>query len=481
MSNLAGKELLKPPGNKRPNRLEVFLQKYQGQGNARKFQLVAGGAAILKVTQSNVKMLKEAMKHLDDRAYAQKLDALCFVPDAPTQGPAKVATSRSIIMLKDLAKTSEFGGSPAGAGEDTERNESAQAVYCAARWKAGKAATEAVYSKSQLNDALSHVDISLQDTKKITETLPEPWQQSSSLIANTLYVKYSNKRYTFHRGSDWVAAIAKRFKKLNDDLGIVLPSKKFSNINKWTPADIWMVAKGAENKLELDKMNSLAELNFKLLECANSGDILGVSLKFTSATPQLKKMNFDKSKTPNVKFRALSVDGGFSGKADFFRNKAVDVEFSQDDDILYRTFLDQSNFAGEISGKDARHGKIGLGELSKFFHQIIPSLRAPEYREVQERWKTNKRRQFFTEFLKYAKKLSKDSTIANMDEKEFEKTASVKSKDWILSKYIGCYILYHLQTTSKGQSNMDEFVASCVLSASSQTELSAPFIKVGGA
>lgn len=487
MSNLAGKELLKPPGNRRPPRLEIFLKKYQGRGNARKFQLVAGGTAILKVTQGNVKMLKEGLEHFDDASYALKLDALCFVPDAPTQGSAKVATTRSVIMLKHLTKTTEFGGSPAGAGEDTERNESAQAVYCAARWKAGKAATGAAYSNPQLIAALSDVKISLQDTKKITEKLPELWQQSCAMIANELYAKYSNKRYTFHRKSDWVDALAKRFKKLNDALGQTDPSDKFSDINKWNPADIWMVAKGAENKLQLVDMNSLDELNFKLLECANSGDILGVSLKFVSAdaTTQFKKMNFDKSKTPNVKFRALSVDGGFSDKAVFFRNKAVDIEFSKDDEIIYRTFEDQSNFSGEIGGKDARQGRIGLGEISKFFRKIV-GLPAPQYREILERLGTNKdkikvkRRQFFREFLKYAKKLSKDSTIENMNATKFEQTASGKSNDWILSKFIGCYILYHLQAKRNAESNMDEFVALCVMSASSQTEYSAPFIKIGG-
>ena len=75
---------------------------------------------------------------------------------------------------------------------------------------------------------------------------------------------------------------------------------KFGNVNKWSPADIYLatdiargqIAKALQNAKP--KTYSFVDLNILTSNLIDSGDLLPLSLKKTTKTVQLQKVNFDK-------------------------------------------------------------------------------------------------------------------------------------------------------------------------------------------
>ena len=182
-----------------------------------------------------------------------------------------------------------FGGSGGlaatsgqGAGSEiTELTESAQALYAAAKWNRTRD-----YSDEDLKRASTYVDVS-EDIKKILKDLPSLWRNSCILGAERLSQEFGGKKYTFHRQSTWVKKLEDHFKVLNRKSG-----KYFSNINKWSPADIWLVS-DAGKRIDLLQTTSLVELNTKLKEALKSKDIIGVSLKQLVDKVKLSYVNYE--------------------------------------------------------------------------------------------------------------------------------------------------------------------------------------------
>ena len=125
---------------------------------------------------------------------------------------------------------------------------------------------------------------------KIDEILlsDDGWIASSINGARLLHKALKRKQYTWHRGSSWVDALENKFKELNRQERI------FKNVNKWTPADIWAVARGAENKYNILNASSISELNNELLKAYAERDIIGISLKKIGKKPKLVQVNYKK-------------------------------------------------------------------------------------------------------------------------------------------------------------------------------------------
>ena len=74
----------------------------------------------------------------------------------------------------------------------------------------------------------------------------------------------------------------------------------FGNINKWSPADIYLASKVAKVRLAKELKNAkpksylFANLNIVTSELIDSGDLLPLSLKKTTKTAQLQQVNFDR-------------------------------------------------------------------------------------------------------------------------------------------------------------------------------------------
>lgn len=146
----------------------------------------------------------------------------------------------------------------------------------------------------------------------------DSWYISSTLIANKLIKdinKISNKFnkirspswssiFYSHGDKDIMNLVAELYKKANNQQKALYAadngsSKKvqrnFDNINKWSTADIYLASDLAKRKLtELSKIKifTFMDLNTKIGELIDSGELLPLSLKKSEQSVVIKKVNF---------------------------------------------------------------------------------------------------------------------------------------------------------------------------------------------
>ena len=139
------------------------------------------------------------------------------------------------------------------------------------------------------------------------------WYKSSTLIALKLVkditgvdadfkLKQEGFQSLFYfRGDQEVMGnIEKLFKIANTSPITVANQVKFGNVNKWSPADIYLATAKAKSDIAnavlkaKPKTYSFIELNILTSNLIDSGDLLPLSLKKTTKTVQLQKVNFDK-------------------------------------------------------------------------------------------------------------------------------------------------------------------------------------------
>lgn len=421
-ANLAPAELYKYDW-----RLEMFIDKFK---NGSQLTLVKGG---------------EIKLHYDD---AQ--EALLRSKKDPGKIPFR-GYDNAIYYLKDFSKTKEFGGGGgSGAGADlTQLTESAQAVYAAAKWNGAK-----TYTTEELTKGYNHSDVD-DDLSRILNELPKEWRDSCILGAEELHKAFKGKSYTFHRGSQWVEQLEKKFKSLNSK------EKAFSNVNKWSPADIYMVSPVGKT-LKLEDAESIAELNSMLTEALKNKDIIGVSLKLLKKTAKISYYNFD-TKKKIIEFNRFTT-----GNKGFFSGKDIYMYFTTDGKIQFRTFPE--TFQGEIKGKNANQGKLSYGPIQTILRQLkLPQL--IDIKILRNGLQKNDQKilhEFFSNYTRYSEdtpKLSYDQFIEKIKD---------QGVNWSFSKFLGCELINIISKSSQE----DEFITACISYASSSSELSAPFIKV---
>jgi hypothetical protein len=379
-----------------------------------------------------------------------RVDALTdianFVPGAKYDSEVKGSSVGGVILpskITILAKP-KSGGSGAGA-EVTKLVESAQCLYCAARWYAnGK------YDSDSLKKASKYIDTD-ESLDNMINKLPDDWVGSCIATAETLYKEFGNKRYTFHRGSSWIDNLEKLFKKLN------LIEKEFSNLNKWSPADIYMVAVSEK----FDGVNSIKELNARLLNHIRKKTVVGVSLKKTKDA-KLKYQNLSKDKsTYEIKNPYYTL-----GKKGFFSSKDIYLYYHEGS-VQFRTFSAASAWQGEIKGKYANHGKVGGGVVGNIVKKISNSTLedAGQIKKLAQKKDVN----FYKNFYKYYSSLEKSPLPYDKFVGSIEKAGL----DWIVSKYLGTKLIYHI-----GENKIEQMIGNMISYASSNSEMSAPFVKV---
>jgi len=406
-------------------RVDIFLRKYKGN---EPFELTNGKQVVLKYNSE----IEKAVKTKDS------------------------ATARSVgletmdgqkISFGDLKKTEEFGGGRgSGGGSDSTRaTESAQCVYLQAIWDN----PNTDFSPNAIRDAFkkTHTDSSLKEVLSIDED----WVNSSINSSRILYKALGRKRYSFHRGSSWVDSLENKFKELNKI------EKAFSNVNKWTPADIWMVAEGAEGRYDIQGAESLQYLNNELLKAYANRDIIGVSLKKVSGKPRLTQVNYKKPfKAP--KFSKVSY-----GLKDYFASKDGYIFFGQGGRMQFRTY---PTFQCEIIGKDAKHGKVSHGGIDSALYAVTRD-KTENRRELESMIKKD-REKFLKKFYGFY-----DGAVPNpVDYKTFAKNLQGKNVEWLVSKYYVTSIFVMIRGREQ------KFMEYLYRVAKSESKLSAVHLKV---
>ena len=371
-------------------RLELFLRKYKGN---EPFELTDGSQVTLQYDAAIERALKAG--------------------DAKTGNKIGLMTNTGQkIAFGSLAKTQEFGGGrgSGGGSDNTRATESAQCVYLQAVWDD----PTTKFSPDSLRDAYK---------KTFTDASPEEvmlgdnnWIGSSIAIARLIHrVLKKQGTYSFHRGSDWVNTLENKFKELNR------AEKLFQNVNKWTPADIWMIKSGKEGEYDIAGCGSIKDLNQVLLKAYQARDIIGVSLKNASQRPRLTQVNYKKPFKPPV-FQSVS----YNKRGDFFKSKDGYLFGRGGVEIQFRTF---PTFQCEVIGKKAKHGKVSHGGIDSALYAT--SRNKTENRKTLEAEIKRDREGFLDKFYGFYS----GAVDSPVDRQEFGKKLAGKNVEWLVSKY----------------------------------------------
>lgn len=446
MAELSSTEFFKQPTSSRPDRKMVFLKKYKDESA---FQMIDGTNVVFKY-EKNVYDKVASLIPGDKKTY----DGIIL----------KDYKNKSYKM-KQLAKSGEFGGGKgSGAGaEDTKMNESSVCLWCAVYQKYGKADIDTVVK--HYNNVKTIYDVDESDKKMISQT-DDQWlkhyERTAEFLVDGLF---KQGEYIFHRGSPLVDAINKKFSELNKKMEV-----PFSNINKWSPADIWVSRKGY--KLDIEGCQTLDCLNRDLLDALKDRDLIGISLKKTMNSIHQTNYNVGEKRKPmkwnGYRLKAEKKDSNiFSSKDVYIYGKGED-----EIDMQLRSFADLSGWQGELIGSVAKYGKIAYGPLNMILRDlglremtnqqsVVSKARAKDMKLIEELYDT---------FSKYA--------AAGMTKEAFVVTAKSPetSSDKIYSKFLGVELIDILLSTS--EKNRDAFIQSALGYALSNTSNSAPFIKI---
>lgn len=290
--------------------------------------------------------------------------------------------------------------------------ESTQALFCALADYVGKGALAKVFdlkkfttyrefkNKNKFDKVIQTAvqrqivtpGVSLQDMEDLL-TSENSWYESSVLIARKLLEditsidtdfkniqapKWSDVFYT--RGdSEVMGKISELFKIANSNTKKqYTKSIPFSNINKWSPADMYFASKDAKQRLAKEltqarqhsRAYTFTELNDTITKLIEQGDLLPLSLKKTTTSVILDKVNFERNKEDqkikNLQFVRTSDWKPYAIKKPQTRDLQIYFDPSSKDHIKFRHDPSTPAFKGEfISPKnpEARGGSLGDGPL----------------------------------------------------------------------------------------------------------------------
>ena len=260
-------------------------------------------------------------------------------------GGTEIQTTDERIRLiyKQKGNTGSGGGAAA-----TRLNESAQCVYAAIAFKLNREITSNDITPANIKDASKLFDTD-ENNDNILNKLDDVWVKSSVLGANELFNKFKGKgNYKFHRGSKIVDRIEENFKRVKKN------EKVRMDINKWNPADIWMV----DNNFSWDCLEgekTLLGFNQCIQENLEHHKLIGISLKkiVNTASMSMKNVFKDMKRCKNYvgyEYSKKSMDGY--------------IILNGGTKIQYRSFGGPNSltgFQGEVKGTAANQGKISLG------------------------------------------------------------------------------------------------------------------------
>jgi len=356
------------------------------------------------------------------------------------------------ITLKDVMKTSMFGGGrgSGGGAENTDITECMQCVYCS-EMQSGVKPEDIDFKALKSKDF--EIDTQL---SKIEAALDDSWIESSTLIAELMKKKMSGK-FTYHKGSPLVKDIEGKFKELNRK------EKAFSNINKWSPADIWAVKKGYTPNFS--QFETLGEFNNHFKEMYDAKNLVGISLKKAKGSAPFGEYNI----TGFIR-RPVTFGGYTLYTRDFFNSKDMYFQMKGAGNIQLRTF-GNFQFQGEVKGRTAAAGKIGGGIILAILEKITGISNKLSAKQVKA-LASKPTPQFLQEFYELYLSLE---TKKKMEQEEFNKLLDKEKPDFLYSKYWAMFIVSSM-INSRKQNEVCDAIAGY---ASASSDLSGPYAKYG--
>ena len=373
------------------------------------------------------------------------------------KGKSRIASAITLIdkdgnkiTTSNLKKTAEFGGGGGmrGGAALTAKAESAQCIVNQIRYSSGPITIEDVTDEA-IESTRDKVEINnFEDAAELLKT-NLGWLNSSVGIANELASQYPGP-FIQNRGSEWVKNLEAAVKPKLKEVGI-------RDINKWSPADIWMVA---PDEMNISWPDTLGEINALLLEKYDSGKIIGVSLKKAGKEASLKIFNDPTMEAERYEYKGI----------DPRVNAAKAYILFDDASIEFRNFGGLTGFMGEIIGKKAAGGKVGYSIVKKALNDNGIQLSDPK--EIKNEVVEND-----PEFKAKFKKLWDETK--GLDSNDFERNYNNPKKTpnqnllYRVSKYLALEVVNAIDNSE----DPDEIVNDLINYAASSTNDSAIFVK----
>ena len=385
----------------------------------------------------------------------------------------KIGKTKSLgkIGLTKIIKTPEFGsntGSGAGA-KATEMFESAACWMTALAYKHDGLPEDYSLQEKDFDEVKSLVETtaSQEDTFKFLNNNAD-WMRSTIKTANALNgsAKFKNPHFHFYRGKNIVNVVEKHFKKVNKEEG-----RPFSNLNKWTPADMYMCDCDFDRK-EITSTANFADINAKMQQLIDDKKLIGVSLKgIGSGGATISKKNFiGGAAKQERRFTGMRAKSLFGSMDVYFTASPGDIE------VQFRaTDTAGKTWQGEVMGESAKHGKIGGGVLDNVLKSALG-----ESNGLFVKTGFNKTSAIAAAADTLDNKIFK---LANANKNIFEDSEvitldaiSKKDKKWKFAKYLGLVFADIMRTTNTTDAN--KVATKLYLYATSESDKSAPYIKV---
>ena len=376
------------------------------------------------------------------------------------------------IGFTGIKKTTQFGSNKgSGGGAD------ATALF------EGAACWMTAYRYSLRKDIDPEYIVTLEDLQAVSDSVDtdkplaviheflinDPaWMKSSIRTANKLYgaTKYRNTKFKFHRGTSIVNTVENHFKKVNAADG-----RPFSNINKWTPADIYMCSHDFDTSIITDEMVFQGGINKVLLDLIKQKQLIGVSLKkVETATANLTEHNFTRAsltvKKPFVSVGSKSLMGSMDV---YVKGQGVSVQFRATD-------KEGKTWQGEVMGSSAKHGKVGGGVMNYIMEAVYGSGKGvwSQYPSAAEVSVAARGNALDKKIFDLAKK-NAQYVCAPGEEIDLEEISNMRTQ-WKFAKYIGLLVVDRMMSGSKEE--RDEITTRIYLYATSASDNSAPYIKI---
>ena len=343
--------------------------------------------------------------------------------------------------------------------------ESAQAVYAAVSHHS-KADIVARLEEQDFRAFESYYDVD--SPLEHINTLTKDWVNSSIVIANKLATFLPTRDYVFHRGSRSVKQIESEFQRTNRKLESI---DKFTNINKWSPADIYVIDRSFN--IDFSKAQTINSLNDRLLELYGDRRLIGVSLKKVEgniATIDVFNVHRTVSECRYVKCAIRAKNKSiFDSKQCSIYIEMGPTEYKID----MRTFHVEAGWSCEVRGYPANLGKIGQDAINRSLvkHNAIPMISLKELKADLYNPDPLKRLQILQQMWGMITAIKPNIDI---NRSRFITKACEMPNDWIMSKYLGVNLLFLVITAGNRDTICDEIIRTAL----STTHLSAPFIKV---
>ena len=404
-----------------------------------------------------------------DRIAAESGDFITAFKKGKSYKKVFVTDKGGEIKLNDILKTATFGGGKGSGGgaDQTGLMECAQCIYAAAIFGGEKLSVGDELNETSWGTYSSKFDVD-EPLNAIADGFTQAWIDSSILIGNELKKNLTGTNYIWHRGSAFVKEIENKFKELNK----AEKPKPFSNINKWTPADIWAVKIGAS--FDFNKHSTLGEFTNDLKELYASGDLIGISLKLASKSVTVVENNISGFiRRPVVYNGCIKQDD-----TSFFKSKDYYILLGKEKTKMQlRTFDTAKGWQGEVKGKSAAAGKIGGGVLESIMIRNSTLTKFP-YTNRELKTLTTKAD---TTFLEEMYNMFIGVEKSRMKKEKFIKAASAKriggvgGIDWRFSKYRSLFFVAQLEAGKRNRI-ADKVCDNIAAYSMSQSDEAAPHV-----